>query len=89
MAFALAREQIQYIKRMIRLGRYNSQSEVVRAALRRLEAEESDHLTPPALTPAQTERIFGPDREEDTRERRFGQSAFDAVRRAARKGRKP
>ena len=63
--------------------------ELVRAALRRLEAEESDYLTPPVLTPAQAERIFAPDREEDTRERRFGQSAFEAVRRAARKGRKP
>jgi putative addiction module CopG family antidote len=88
MAFALAKEQILFIQRMIRAGRYNSQSEVVRAALRRLEAEETDYLTPPVLTPAQTERIFGPDREEDARERAFGQGAFAAVRRAARKGRR-
>ena len=64
------------------------QSEVVRAALRRLEAEESDYLTPLVLTPAQTERIFGSNREEETRERRFGQAAFAAVRSAARKGRR-
>jgi putative addiction module CopG family antidote len=88
MAFALAKEQVQFINRMIRAGRYNNQSEVVRAALRRLEAEESDYLTPPVLTAAQTERIFGPDKTEDARERRFGQAAFAAVRRAARKGRR-
>ncbi len=87
MAFALAKEQIQFISRMIRIGRYNSQSEVVRAALRRLEDEESDYLTPPALSPAQTERIYGPNGKEDDRERAFGQGAFAAVRRAARKRR--
>lgn len=89
MAFALAKEQIQFIGRMIRIGRYNSQSEVVRAALRRLEEEESDYQTPPVLTPAQTERIYGPNRKEDARERSFGQSAFAAVRRVARQRRRP
>ena len=88
MAFALAKEQIQFIDRMIQVGRYNSQSEVVRAALRRLEEEESDHLTPPVLTPAQTARIYGANRTEDTREQKFGRAAFAAVRRAARKGRR-
>jgi putative addiction module CopG family antidote len=38
-AFPLARKQIDFINRMIRSGRYNSQSEVVRAALRRLGAD--------------------------------------------------
>jgi Arc/MetJ-type ribon-helix-helix transcriptional regulator len=73
---------------MIRSGRYNSQSEVGRAALRRMEEEESDYLTPPALTPAPIERIFGPGRG-DVRDRKFGKSAFDAVRRAARRGTRP
>ena len=86
MAFALAKEQTKFIDRMIRSGRYNSQSEVVRAALRRLEEEESDYLTPPALTVAQTERIYGPNREAEAGERSFGRSAFASVRRAARKG---
>jgi putative addiction module CopG family antidote len=89
MAFALAKEQTQFIQRMIRSGRYNSQSEVVRAALRRLEEEESDYLAPPVLTAAQVERIYGPERKTDEQERRFGKAAFAAVRRAARKGRQP
>lgn len=88
MAFALAKEQTQFIARMIRSGRYNSQSEVVRAALRRLEDEESDYLTPPLLTPAQSERIYGANGEEEKRERSFGTAAFAALRRAARKGRR-
>ena len=88
MAFALAKEQIEFIQRMIRSGRYNSQSEVVRAALRRLQENESDYLTPPVLTPAQTERIYGANGGEDARERSFGKSAFDAVRRRARKRRR-
>jgi putative addiction module CopG family antidote len=86
MAFALAKEQKQFINRMICSGRYNNQSEIVRAALRRLEQEESDYLTPPILTMAQIERIYGLNREEEARENRFGESTFAAVRRAARKG---
>jgi putative addiction module CopG family antidote len=88
MAFALAKEQTQFIARMIRSGRYNSQSEVVRAALRRLEEEESDYLTPPVLTAAQAERIYGTNAAEEKREGTFGKAAFAAVRRAARKGRR-
>lgn len=88
MAFALAKKQIDFIKRMIRKGRYNNQSEVVRAALRRLEQDESDYLTPPVLTSAQTDRIYGRNGAEEARERLFGKSAFAAVRRAARKGRR-
>jgi putative addiction module CopG family antidote len=86
MAFALAKEQKQFIGRMIRKGRFNNQSEVVREALRRMEATESDYLSPPPLTAAQVENIYGAGREEETREGLFGRAAFDAVRRAARKG---
>ena len=88
MAFALAKKQTEFIKRMIRSGRYNSQSEVVRAALRRLEAEESDYLTPPVLTGAQIQGIYGPNAETDGRERKFGKAAFAAVRRVNRKRRR-
>ena len=88
MAFAIAKEQIQFINRMIRQGRYNNQSEVVRAALRRLEEAESDYLTPPVLTAAQAARMYGANRKEETRERSFGTAAFATVRRAARKGRR-
>jgi len=86
MAFALADDQKQFIARMIRSGRFNNQSEVVREALRRMAAAELDFLTPPPMTPAQVQRIYGPNAEEDERECRFGHAAFQAVRRAARKG---
>lgn len=89
MAFALAKQQLQFIERMIRSGRYNSQSEVVRAALRRMEETEGDYLRPPVLSAAQVKRMYGPDLQEETRERSFGKGAFSAVRRAARKGRRP
>ena len=87
MAFVLAEEQIEFIQRMIRRGRYKSQSEVVRAALRRLQEDELDYLRPPVLTSAEIQRIYGADRAEDARERSFGKSTFDAVRRRAKKRR--
>jgi putative addiction module CopG family antidote len=86
MAFALAKEQKQFIGRMIRRGRFNSQSEVVREALRRMEDSESDYLTPPPLTAAQVKSIYGRNGKEENHERSFGRAAFLAVRRAARKG---
>jgi hypothetical protein len=67
----------------------NNQSEVVREALRRREAEDRSYLNPPPLTPAQLEEIYGPNPEAEAREKAFGRAAFDAVRRAAHKGRKP
>jgi putative addiction module CopG family antidote len=89
MAFAIAKEQKQFIDRMIRQGRFNNQSEVVREALRLMEDAESDYLTPPPLTASQIENIYGPDKEEDDRERCFGRAAFTALRKAARKGKRP
>ena len=83
MAFALAKEQKQFIGRMIRRGRFNSQSEVVREALRRMEDSESDYLTPPPLTAAQVKSIYGRKGKEEDHERSFGRAAFAAVRRAA------
>jgi putative addiction module CopG family antidote len=89
MAFALAKEQKQFISRMIRRGRFSSQSEVVREALRRMEDGESDYLSPPPLTAVQIKSIYGSDGKEEDRERSFGRAAFGAVRRAARKGARP
>jgi Arc/MetJ-type ribon-helix-helix transcriptional regulator len=89
MAFAIAKEQKQFIGRMIRKGRFNNQSEVVREALRRMEDSESDYLNPPPLTPAQVEEIYGHSGDDDVRERRFGRAAFAALRRASRKGARP
>ena len=86
MAFALAKQQKQFIGRMIRKGRFNSQSEVVREALRRMQAAEFDYLNPPPLTPAQVESIYGERPDDDNRESKFGRAAFNAIRRAARKG---
>jgi putative addiction module CopG family antidote len=89
MAFALAKEQKQFIDRMIRKGRFNSQSEVVREALRLLEDSDSDYLNPPPLTAAQVENIYGGHGKDDAGERRFGKAAFAALRRASRKGARP
>jgi putative addiction module CopG family antidote len=86
MGYALAREQQRYIARLVKSGRYNNQSEVVREAIRRLEREETEHLTPPPLTPAQVEEIYGTD---DPQADRVGRGAFDALRKAVRKRARP
>jgi hypothetical protein len=86
MGYALAREQQRYIARLVKSGRFNNQSEVVREAIRRLEREETEHLTPPPLTPAQVEEIYGPD---DPQADRVGRGSFDALRKAVRKGARP
>jgi len=85
MAFALAKENLTFIQRMLRLGRYNNQSEVVREALRRMESDELSYLAPPLLTPGQIEAIYGKNTREDEAEKAFGQAAFSAIRRAAKK----
>jgi Arc/MetJ-type ribon-helix-helix transcriptional regulator len=78
-----------FMGNMIRNGRSNSQGEVVREALRRMQAIESDYLNPPPLTTAQVECIYARHRSEEARERRFGRAAFNAIRRASRKGARP
>lgn len=85
MGYALAREQQLYIGRLVKSGRFNNQSEVVREAIRRMEREETDYLKPPPLTPAQVEAIYGCD---DPQADRVGQGAFNALRAAVRKGAK-
>ena len=84
MAHALAKVNEAFIRRMVRSGRYNDQSEVVREALRRMEAEDLSYLTPPPLTPAQVERIYGPNPEEEAREHAFATAALRSLRRSRR-----
>lgn len=85
MGYALGKEQQRYISRLVKSGRFNNQSEVVREALRRMERLELDYLTPPPLTPAQVEAIYGTD---DPQADRVGRAAFDALRIAARQRKK-
>jgi Arc/MetJ-type ribon-helix-helix transcriptional regulator len=89
MAHALAKENEAFIRRMVRSGRFNNQSEVVREALRRMEVEVAEFLNPPPLTAAQVEAIYGPNPAGEKREKAFGRAAFNAMRRAARKGKTP
>ncbi len=84
MAHALAKSNEAFIRRMVRSGRFNNQSEVVREALRRMEKEDLSYLNPPPLTPAQAEEIYGPNPEEEARERAFAIGALRALRRARR-----
>ena len=69
MAFALAKENEDFIERMIRLGRFNNQSEVVREALRRMEKEENSYLNPPPLSPQQLNEIYAPSQRDNRLER--------------------
>ena len=70
MGYSLAKENSAFVKRMLQLGRFNNQSEVIREALRRMEREETSYLSPPPLTPAQVEQIYGPNPEAEARELR-------------------
>lgn len=87
MAFALAKENEAFIERMIKLGRFNNQSEVVREALRRMEREESSYLNPRPLTEQQMKEVYTPNRPAEGQERSAAQVAIKSVRRAARKHR--
>lgn len=86
MGYALAQEQHRYIARLVKSGRFNNQSEAVREAIRRMEREEADYLTPPPLSPAQVEAIYG---REDAQADQVGRGTFKALRAAARKGARP
>jgi putative addiction module CopG family antidote len=86
MGYALAKEQQTFITRLVKVGRFNNQSEAVREAIRRMQRQETDYLTPPPLTPAQVEAIYGrEDKQADT----VGRGAFKALRAAARQGARP
>lgn len=85
MAFALAKENEAFIERMIKLGRFNNQSEVVREALRRMEREETSYLNPPALTESQLREIYGPNTDAEREEGLAARKALGSIRRAAKK----
>jgi len=86
MGYALGKEQQAFITRLVKAGKFNNQSEAVREAIRRMQRQETDYLTPPPLTPAQVEAIYGrEDKQADT----VGRGAFNALRAAARKGVRP
>lgn len=85
MAYALANENEEFIARMIRVGRFSNQSEVVREALRRMEREETSYLNPPPLTEAEARRCFAPDPHQDLRELQSVKRAAESLRRLARK----
>ena len=87
MAYALAAENEQFIARMIRVGRFSNQSEVVREALRRMEREETSYLNPSPLTEAEARRSFARNPEADQRERQSVRRAANSLRRLARQHR--
>ena len=87
MAYALAKENEAFIERMLELGRFNNQSEVVREALRRMEREEASYLNPPPLSRAQLREIYGANEHAERQERLAGRTAVKSIRRIARKHR--
>jgi putative addiction module CopG family antidote len=87
MAFALGKENEAFIERMLRLGRFNNQSEVVREALRRMEREESSYLNPPPLSELQLREIYRSNPQGDRQERIAGRTALKSIRTVAKKKR--
>lgn len=87
MAFALAKENEAFIEQMIKLGRYNNQSEVVREALRRMEREETSYLNPPPLTQSQLKEIYGPNPEAERREHLAASTVLKSIRKTAKQHR--
>ena len=82
MGYALAQEQQEYVTRLVKAGRFNNQSEAVREAIRRMQAQETEYLTPPPLSTAQVKSIYGRDEEQESA---VAGTAFKAFRRAARR----
>jgi len=80
MAYALAKEQLEFIDHMVKVGRFNNQSEVVREAVRRMQREETAYLNPPPLTPEEVEQIYGPNPEAEKREAAFARAAMASIR---------
>ncbi len=83
MGYALAKEQQDYVARLVKAGRFNNQSEAVREAIRRMQIQETEYLTPPPLSTAQVNFIYG---RESRQESRVARAAFKSFRAAARKG---
>ena len=87
MAFALAKENVHFISRMLRMGRFNNQSEVVREALRRMEREEAAYLNPAPMSGKDARRIYASHPEEDARELALAKGALRALRTARKRTR--
>jgi len=85
MPFALAKENEAFIERMLKLGRFNNQSEAGREALRRMEREQSAYLNPPPLTTQQLREIYEPNPRADRQERIAGRASLKSIQRAAQK----
>jgi putative addiction module CopG family antidote len=84
MAFALAKENEKFIERMVRSGKFNNQSEVVREALRRMQRDEASFLNPPPLTEQEARRIYAPNPQADKRELAFARASLKLLRKAAK-----
>jgi putative addiction module CopG family antidote len=78
MAHTLTDYSQEIIQRLIRSGRYNNQSEVVRAALRTLEEKEFGYLNPPPLKESALARAY---RTQGQAERAEERAAAQASRR--------
>lgn len=85
MAYALAKENEAFIRRMLKLGRFNNQSEVVREALRRMEREENSYLNPAPLSDHQLREIYGPSPDAERQERIAARTVLRSIRSAAKK----
>jgi putative addiction module CopG family antidote len=84
-AFALAKENEKFIRRMLELGRFNNQSEVVREALRRMEREESSYLNPRPLSGAELKEIYAPSQKANKQEVIAGKKILRSIRRAGKR----
>jgi putative addiction module CopG family antidote len=85
MAFALAKENEAFIDRMLKLGRFNNQSEIVREALRRMEREENSYLNPKPFSNQQMKEIYRPDTKSENEERIAARTAQKSLRKLAKK----
>ena len=81
MGYALAKENSAFVRRMLKLGRFINQSEVIREALRRMERQEKAYLNPPPLSEEDANRIYAAEPRQDRLERAFGRSSSDSIRR--------
>lgn len=80
MAHTLTDYSSDLINRLIRSGRYNNQSEVVRAGLRLLEEKEFGYLNPQPLSETELKRAY---------QRQKGESQTEAAAVKASRRRKP
>ena len=70
MAHTLTDHTTDLIERLIHSGRYNNQSEVVRAGLRLLEEKEFSYLNPPPAKDSELARAYRRQKNEDATELR-------------------